>query len=116
MWSIALILSLLPLASAHDYRILHRIHDPLASTPAPFSLRGQLSLTSGPSLAGSDSLGADLLEFAENSQDSDETFYQVALEREGDVHEGQWAVSSVKAVSCCCSPSLTRLVVTSVCT
>lgn len=103
MWSAALLLSLLPLAFAEDFRILHRIHNPLGP-PLPFFERGKLSLTpSGSSLVASDNLGDDLLQLAETARNFKGALYQVALEREGDEHEGQWSVSSVKAV---CSISL----------
>jgi hypothetical protein len=100
MWSAALLLPLLPLAFADDFRILHRIHNPLGAAPLPFFERGKLSFTpgSGSSLVASDSLGDDLLQFAETAQSLKGALYQVALEREGDEHEGQWSVSSVKAV------------------
>jgi hypothetical protein len=104
MWSAALLFSLLPLALAEDFRILHRIHNPLATVPLPFSERGKLSVTSASaSLVASEGLGGDLLEFAEIAQSIKGAFYQVALEREGDEHQGQWSISSVKAV---CSSSL----------
>ncbi|KIM90932.1 hypothetical protein PILCRDRAFT_155953 [Piloderma croceum F 1598] len=97
MWSAALLLSLLPLAFAEDFRILHRIHNPLGP-PSPFFERGKLSLTSSASsLVASDNLGDDLLQFAETAQTLKGALYQVALKREGDEHEGQWSVSSVKA-------------------
>lgn len=110
MWPAALLLSVLPLVLAQDFRVLHRIHDPLAATPTPFSERGQLApSSSGLSLVASSSLSDDLLEFAETSRLSENTLYQVALEREGDAHEGQWAISSVKAVSGKCIASSPKL-------
>jgi len=98
MWSAALLFSLLPLAFAEDFRILHRIHDPLAPSPLPFSERGILSVSSSSqSLVASASLGDDLLQFAETAQSLNGALYQVALEREGDEHQGEWSISSVKA-------------------
>jgi hypothetical protein len=99
MWSAAFLISLLPLVVAKDFRILHRIHNPLAPVPSPFSERGILSnKPSIPLLVASASLGDDLLQFAETAQNLNGAFYQVALEREGDEHQGQWSISSVKAV------------------
>ena len=99
MWSAALVFSTLPLVLAEDFRIFHRIHDPLAAAPIPFSERGTLSFSSpSPALVASESLKDDFLEFAETAQTLNGPFYQVALEREGDEHKGQWSISSVKAV------------------
>ena len=99
MWSAVLLFPLLPLVLADDFRILHRIHNPLATVPLPFAERGILSVTpSNMSLVASESLRDDLLQFAEAAQKINGTFYQLALEREGDEHEGQWSISSVKAV------------------
>jgi ER membrane protein complex subunit 10 len=99
MWSATLLLSLLPLVVAEDFRILHRVHNPLAPVPSPFSERGILSNTpSTPLLITSDKLGDDLQQFAKAAQNLNGALYQVALEREGDEHEGHWSISSVKAV------------------
>lgn len=93
------LLPFLPLVLAEELRVFHRIHHPAASSPSPFLERGSLSLTStGASLVPHETLAEDLLELAEVSHGLDGAFYQVALEREGDEHEGHWAISSVKAV------------------
>lgn len=100
MWSATLLLSLLPLVVADDFRILHRVHNPLAPVPSPFSERGILSNTPTPLLIASDKLSDDLQQFAKAAQNLNGALYQVALEREGDEHEGHWSISSVKAVRC----------------
>lgn len=104
MFSNALLLvsCFIPLVLSQEFRILHRIHHPLAANPAPYTERGKLALTSsGLALVPVESLGEDLLEFAENAHQLDgAVFYQVALERQGDAHPGEWATSVVKAVRC----------------
>lgn len=102
MYPKTLLLCFLPVVLAQELRILHRIHDPLALNPAPYTERGQLSLTgsaSSATLLSTESLGDDLLEFAESAHSLEgDVWYQVALEREGDAHAGHWATSAVKAV------------------
>ncbi|KAF7983915.1 hypothetical protein HWV62_18296 [Athelia sp. TMB] len=112
MYSKALVLCFLPLVFSQELRILHRIHDPLASNPAPYTERGQLSLTdSGPALLSVESLGDDLLEFAHSAHAVDgDVWYQVALEREGDAHPGHWATSAVKACHLAQSTSETFII------
>jgi len=95
MWP--LFFFLFPLVQAQNFTVLHRIHDPLAPVSLPFSERGSLTLTPNPSLVASQNIGSDLLLFAESTLNLHGAFYQVALQREGDEHEGQWSISSVKA-------------------
>lgn len=100
MWSPILLFSgLLPLVLAEDFRIFHRIHHPVG-TPVRFSQRGTLTIPpSGPAvLKASDNLANDLLDFTETAHKLNGALYQLALEREGDEHEGHWSISSVKAV------------------
>lgn len=98
MWSSIILCSLLPLVLAEDFRIFHRIHNPTAA-PTPFSQRGVLTLTSsGPVITASDNLADNLLDFAETAHGLTSALYQVALESDGDEHEGHWSTSSVKAV------------------
>jgi hypothetical protein len=78
---------------------LHRIHDPLALEPLPFSERGILSIiSSNATLAASDSFKDDLLQFAETAENLNGALYQVALEHKGKDRERLWSISYVKAV------------------
>lgn len=76
-------------------RLYHRLWNPLLPPP-PFLPRAhvQNSQESGLSLVHPDN--ADQLFL--NSDQSEETLYQVALQRSGDLSESDWDLSSVKAV------------------
>lgn len=106
-------LFLLPLSLANEQRddttvdsvrLYHRIFHP--SLPQPlFYERASIRLAPNSrtaSLVPSGSILTDLQHFAEiaqSVQDDGEALYQVALERDGDVDAGMWAISAVKAVS-----------------
>ncbi|KAH9843856.1 uncharacterized protein C8Q71DRAFT_719541 [Rhodofomes roseus] len=96
-----LLLAALPPALADaSPRLFHRVVDP-ASPDAPFRPRAVLSVSaSGPaaraSLAPTQSLEADLSQFAATLHHTPGALYQVALEREG-ADPSTWDISSVKA-------------------
>ncbi|KAI0081833.1 hypothetical protein K474DRAFT_1560101, partial [Panus rudis PR-1116 ss-1] len=86
-------------------RVFHRVYHP-AVPNVPFAERGSLLLAGpGPhpdaSLVHSETLAADLLEFATTLQEvashPEDALYQVALEHPGDKDPTQWHVSSVRA-------------------
>ena len=76
-------------------RLYHRIWDPL-SPPPSFSVRAHLQLSPefGPILV----LPQDSTELLLSPDHGKGTLYQIALEREGDLSETDWDLSSMKAV------------------
>ena len=94
------IFAFLPLALGQEYRLFHRIYHPLNPKPTAFSEFATFtwSGTNVPQLVTPENVPNDLDEFAEVANSFDGAFYQLALQREGDEHEGHWAISSVKAV------------------
>lgn len=97
---VVFIFALLPLVLGQEYRLFHRIYHPLNPQPVAFSERATVTLsgTNVAQLVTPDNVPNDLEEFAEVAHSLDGAFYQLALQREGDEHEGHWAKSSVKAV------------------
>lgn len=96
----AFIFAFLPLVLGQEYKLLHRIYHPLNPEPVAFSERATFTLTGAnvAPLVTPENVPNDLEEFAEVAHILDGAFYQLALQREGDEHEGHWAISSVKAV------------------
>jgi hypothetical protein len=89
----------IPLTFAVDpLRVHHRVYHP-NHPQAPFAQRGTILFSSGSASATfepSESLIGDLAAFADVVRTVDGTLYQIALEREGDLGDGHWDISSVK--------------------
>ncbi|KDQ20699.1 hypothetical protein BOTBODRAFT_26717 [Botryobasidium botryosum FD-172 SS1] len=80
-------------AAAAELRLHHRIISP-DSPDSQFTLRGTIEVTpTGATLSSADKGLASLLE---QSRTQNDAFYQLALEREGDVDQDSWAISPVK--------------------
>ncbi|KIY49328.1 hypothetical protein FISHEDRAFT_41589 [Fistulina hepatica ATCC 64428] len=93
--------------AASRYRLLHRVFDPVGLEEIDYRERGVLvkdGLTFSYQPAAS--VASDLRDFANIIASGDESpsgpadvLYQLALERDGDLHPVHWDVSSVKLVS-----------------
>jgi hypothetical protein len=87
-------------ATEPHLRVLHRLYSPLEG-PLPWSDRGTLLFQDGQlEWTASNALQQGLLSYREYLREKGQVgvLYQVGLEREGDVDERQWCISSVKAV------------------
>lgn len=103
--ALAICLCLVSGAPAQQLRLHHRLVSP-DGRPTPFSERASLRYNTDAGLAtGSSavavtqapSLEDDLRQYLERAAREPGLLYQLALEREHDTGEDQWAVSSVKA-------------------
>ncbi|KAK2466311.1 hypothetical protein APHAL10511_001953 [Amanita phalloides] len=87
-----LLFLLLPLV--HAAAIHHRLFHPKASH-FDYSLRSHIALDSS-TFSIHDDISSHFLTLREQNLDLDNAFYQVALQRDGDLSDSQWDVASVK--------------------